>query len=196
MNLMTTLLPRSLLLVSLLAAACVGDPKNLGDLSTDTATTEPGETDDSSTTSEPTDTSDTVGDLYPICLEYINDYTVSDLGDACAAEIDCGQHLTKESCDAAAFVHNDEGIADVAVECRWGRVFTGTFEDEACSGQVTEACVAGVFIGEGGPPCFGFYVDHVEVIEALDLGCASPIESQYERCFESEHEQTTCTCTF
>ncbi|MEZ4381193.1 MAG: hypothetical protein R3A79_07580 [Nannocystaceae bacterium] len=134
------------------------------------------------------DTAESGGDS--LCDAYLRgEATASD----CVAELDCGQYADAAACGGAP-VHLGDG--DVGVTCYAGARFVGSYDAEAmmCVGEVSEACVAAVLVGEGGPPCFGYFSEVDAGLEVLDLGCAEPIADGYTECLGSAHEGTTCAC--
>ncbi len=130
------------------------------------------------------------GEMYPDCKAFIDSYKDVD-GAACAAELDCNAYDSALACGDAPSVGGAQGLR---VACHWGRRFVGNYGGEMCSGEVDEVCVAAVLIGEGGPPCAGYFEDLAEGVKVLDLSCAEPISPDYSACFETPYEEGICTC--
>ena len=127
---------------------------------------------------------------YPECKAFIDSYKDLD-GSACEEELDCNAY---DSAQACADVPPVSGAQGLQVACHWGQRFVGNYGGEMCSGEVDEVCVAAVLIGEGGPPCAGYFEELPEGVEVLDLSCAMPISSDYSECFATPYEDGICTC--
>lgn len=127
---------------------------------------------------------------YSACEAFINSYNDED-GAACAEELDCEARESAQACADAPSVSGDQGLR---VACHWGRRFIGRYEGEMCSGKVDEVCIAAVLIGEGGPPCAGYFEEQGEDVAVLNLSCAEPIRPGYSACFDTPHEEGICTC--
>ena len=124
------------------------------------------------------------------CELFINNYGDVD-GEFCAAELGCEGYGDAESCGFAPFVNGENGLT---VGCHWGKRFIGNYGGEMCGGEVDEVCVAAVLVGEGGPPCAGYFTDLDEGVEVLNLSCAEPLGAAYSECAGTPYEDGICTC--
>ena len=175
------------------ASAATSEP--IGDASSDGSTSDASASDSSTsdsgtsvasttTTTNPTTTTGDTGDSgeFPACYAYTQDPETGD-AEACAAELGCADFTDSGDCMTIGY-YNDE--AQMGVECRWGNLlFDATYieAEQLCDGNVTGVCRAAVFLGEGGPPCFGFYNDLGDTLEVLNLGCGTPITGDWEACY-------------
>ncbi len=124
------------------------------------------------------------------CEIFIDDYGDAD-GAACAEDLACESYTDAESCGFGPFVNGENGLS---VGCHWGKRFIGGYAGEMCGGEVDEVCVAAVLVGEGGPPCAGYFADLDDGVEVLNLSCAEPIVSSYSACAGTPYEEGVCTC--
>jgi hypothetical protein len=138
----------------------------------DSATTEDVTT--NATTSTPED--------FPACHAYTLDPESGD-AEACAAELGCADAMSAEDCTSSGYLNEE---TEQAVWCGWGDILRdGVYieDEQICDGNLTHVCVAHTFLGDGGPPCAGFYHDFGGTIEVLNLDCGTPIAGDWEPCY-------------
>jgi len=148
---------------------------------TDNTSTEGGVT---TNATDDTTTNGTTGNggNFPACHAYTQDPETGD-ADACAAELGCADFTDSVDCQEVSY-YNEE--AQSSVECRWGTLLTeGTYieAEQICDGNIMDVCRAAVFLGEGGPPCEGFYRVPGDTLEVLNLSCSTPITGDWSECY-------------
>lgn len=144
-------------------------------------------------TADTGETGETDADAFPSCNAYFDDSSNEELLAACIAELGCDELTSQETCAGANMVFAPQ---EYSVSCSWGRVFTGTYDNDMCVGSYSGTCVPAKHYGEGGPQCHGTYDDTGESLTVLNIECSYPLEnSKWKQCQGSNYEQD-CTCAF